>query len=83
MIKQLMKKPQPKQETSAEVSTLADDIKKTCARAEEYIETHALREKAENPLIGLDWIRMNLHLLHGRCKCQCALALLAKDKPSD
>jgi hypothetical protein len=45
MIKQLMKKPQPKQEASAEVS-LADRIKATCDLAAQYIESRALELKA-------------------------------------
>jgi hypothetical protein len=75
MINKLMKKSQP-QAAPVVGPSLADRIKDTCAAAEAYVETIALREKAEAPTIPLDWHRMNLHMMHGRCPCRCALKLL-------
>jgi hypothetical protein len=77
-----LKAKQPQKETSAEVS-LADQLKEqlteACAAAEGYIAKAAQREKAASPLQPLPWHELNLRLMHGRCACKCALALMAKE----
>jgi hypothetical protein len=74
---------QPQKEASTEVSSLADQLKnqltQACAAGEEYIEKVALAEKAASPLQPLEWHRLNLRLMYGRCACKCALALLEKE----
>ena len=78
----LLKAKQPQKETSAEVSLadqLKEQLKEACAAGEEYIEQAAQKEKAASPLQPLEWHRMNLRSMYGRCACKCALALMEKE----
>lgn len=79
----LLKKTQPQQEVSErkpEVSlSLADRIKETCALTAAYIDAAVAKEKLAHPLISVDWIRMNMNLMYGKCACKCVLALMEKE----
>jgi hypothetical protein len=72
-----MAKAKPEPEVS-----LADRIKQARAEAEAFIETKAREVKAQNPLVSIDWIRLNLAAVHrtGGCSCRLALKLLDENK---
>ena len=80
-MKLLLKSKQPQKEVSERKPelSLADRIKATCEDAEAFIESIVKKEKLEHTSISLEWIRQNMHLKYGRCKCKCALALLEKE----
>ena len=73
-------KPQPQPEASPEASlSLANRIKETCALTAAYIDAAVAKEKLAHPLISVDWIRMNMNLMYGKCACKCVLALMEKE----
>jgi hypothetical protein len=70
---------QTQQEAPAVEPSLADQLTAACAAAEKYIASIAAREKGASPLQPLAWHEMNIRLMHGRCACKCALALMEKE----
>jgi hypothetical protein len=72
-------KPQPVEAPKPE--SLADRINSVCDDAKAFIEAHVDKEKAANPSLPRDWIRLNTYAMNraSGCPCRCALALLEQE----